>query len=64
MVVLKIKILSNNILLSKKIKIDRNTIKILNFIFGLILYLSSIRPIKKKQVDKKEKIINWLQELK
>ena len=53
MVVLKIEILSNNILLSKKIKADKNIIKVPNFILGLILNLSSIRPIKKKQVDKK-----------
>ena len=49
--VLNIDIFFNNMLVSKKINAVNIIIKITNFVLGFILNLSSIKPMKKKQVD-------------
>ena len=51
--VLNIDIFFNNMLVSKKINAVNIIIKITNFVLGFILNLSSIKPMKKKQVDVK-----------
>ena len=49
--VLNIDIFFNNMLVSKKINAVKIIIKIINFVLGFTLNLSSIKPMKKKQVD-------------